>query len=145
MKMTFQPPNSTLCIKSGRNIENRLNPSGDNLSEKAFSRSNSSGLMKLETMRNLLMSAPMICPGAGPLQPNCLPTNSSHILASELQLPCLVVLSYRHRPVYFSATCLLPFQCCEPEIMGSNSIDKGTCRDCGCSQSVSYCKCTIKN
>ena len=47
--------------------------------------------------------------------------------------------------MYFSATCLLPFQCYEPEIMGSNSVDKGTCWDCKCLQSVSYCQCTIKN
>ena len=137
MKIAFQPPNSTLCIKLGRNIENRLNPNGDNLLEKVFGKSNSSDLMKLELTRNLLMSAPMIGPGAGPLQANCLPTSSSYKLASELQLLCLVILGYRCRPVNSSATCPLPFQCYEPRTMGSNSVDKGTCRDCRCSQSVS--------
>ena len=143
MKMAFQPPNLTSCIKLGRNIENRLNPNGDKLLEKAFCKSNSSDLMKLELTRNLLMLAPMIGPGAGPLQPNCLPTSSSHKLASKLQLLCLVILGYWCGPVNSSATCPLPFQCYEPRTMGSNSMDKGTCQDCGCSQSVSCWRHTL--
>ena len=129
------PPasNSTLCMKLGKNIENKSNPSGDNLLEKVFCRSNSSGLIKIESTRNLLMSASIIHPGAGPLWLNCWPINLSHKLSSELQLLCLVVLGYWCRPVNSSATCPFPSQCYEPVTMGSNSMDKGTCQDCGCS------------
>jgi hypothetical protein len=31
IKRAFQPPNSTSCMKSGSNVEYKLNPRGDNL------------------------------------------------------------------------------------------------------------------
>lgn len=90
------------------------------------------------------MSAPKTCPGAAPLQLNCLPANSSRKLASKLWRPCLVILGYWCRPVNSFVTCPLPFQGCEPGIVVSNSGDKGTCQDCGCLQSVSCFWYTVK-
>ena len=87
----------------------------------------------------------MMYPGAVLLWPSCSPITASHKLASEPWQSGLAILGCPHRLAWSSATYPLPYQGDELRIMELNSMGRGTCWDCRCSQSKSYWryKCQI--